>query len=528
MTDIKRVFMVKGKPFFPLGSEFLYVSGYSIRNQSQTDDAFKLVQEAHGNTALIPVYWDEVEPEEGKFNFTCVDALLASARRYNIKLIPLWFATWKNGNMDFTPSWVKTNPQRFKRVISSTGTAIWVLSSHCKANYEADKKAFTAFCKYLKAKDSTEHTVIGIQVENEPGIIGSDRDYSPEAQAQFDSSVPAKLMNAMKAAGKGRVYDIWQQSGGKESGGAWPEIFGWEAGEIMTAWSIATYIDGIIKAGKAIIDIPMYINAWMMEQRWWPMPGEAYPSGGAVSKLIDIYKWSTPHTDFIAPDNYQLDTKGFEFISASYARDDNPLFVPESAGSPHLLRAIADYNAIGYFAWLRTITDEDGKVDASALLTRDVIRCAASVIPLILKYQGSGKIHAVVEEENKEKQIIDFDGYLGQVRFGLQHHFFNSKKRAGNIRGWGLIIQTSRNEFYLVGDNYQLYLRPRPSVEDMKAPLLVADWTPTLLVHYVSVDEGHFDENGKYIIDCRRNGDQITHGLWLEPQVGVLRVTMCD
>ena len=98
-----------------------------------------------------------------------MDALLASARRHGIKLILLWFATWKNGVMDYPPEWVKTNPQRFKRVISSTGKGIWGLSPHCQANLEADKKAFTAFCSYLKDKDSIKRTVIGLQIENEPG-----------------------------------------------------------------------------------------------------------------------------------------------------------------------------------------------------------------------------------------------------------------------------------------------------------------------------------------------------------------------
>ena len=102
----------------------------------------------------------------------------------------------------------------------------------------------------------------------------------------------------------------------------------------MTAWSIATYIDGIAEAGKAVYDIPMFINVWLMEQRWWPIPGEAYPSGGAVSKVLDIYKWFTPHVDFIAPDNYQPDSRGYESVCATYSRDDNPLFLPETAARP--------------------------------------------------------------------------------------------------------------------------------------------------------------------------------------------------
>ena len=112
----------------------------------------------------------------------------------------------------------------------------------------------------------------------------------------------------MKKAGNGRIYDIWQKAGGKKSG-TWPQIFGWEAGELMTAWSMANYIDNIAESGKAVYNIPMYINVWLMEQDWWPRPGECYPSGGAVSKVLDIYKWFTPHVDLIAPDNYRLDSR---------------------------------------------------------------------------------------------------------------------------------------------------------------------------------------------------------------------------
>ena len=150
--------------------------------------------------------------------------------------------------MDYAPSWVKNNPNRFKKVISPTGKEIWDLSSHCQANVEADKKAFTALCKHLSAKDSSDQTVIALQIQNEQGILGSDRDYGPEAQASFDSPVPARLMAAMKKKGNGRIYDIWQKAGGKTSG-TWQKIFGPEAGELMTAWSMAGYVDSIAQSG---------------------------------------------------------------------------------------------------------------------------------------------------------------------------------------------------------------------------------------------------------------------------------------
>ena len=90
MTNVKRVFMVDGKPFYPLGAQASCQSAY---NDSESETAFKAVKLLHGNTLEIPVYWVQVEPEEGKFDFTSVDALLANARRYELKLILLWFAT---------------------------------------------------------------------------------------------------------------------------------------------------------------------------------------------------------------------------------------------------------------------------------------------------------------------------------------------------------------------------------------------------------------------------------------------------
>ena len=534
MTDVNRVFMVDGKPFFPLGGEASNSSGY---NDGESETAFKAVKMIHGNTVEIPVYWEKVEPKEGKFDFTMVDALVASARRYGIKLILLWFASWKNGNMDYAPAWVKTNPQRFKRVISPMGDDIWVLSSHCQANLEADKKAFIALCNHLKAKDNEEHTVIGLQIENEPGIMGSDRDYSPEGQAAFGSPVPAKVVAAMEKAGKGKVYDLWQKAGGKKSG-TWPELFGWEAGEIMTAWSIANYIESIAESAKTVHDIPMFINVWMMEQRTWPIPGEAYPSGGAVTKVMDIYKWFTPHVDMIAPDIKPRASRIYEAMCATYARDDNPLFLPETPPSLDLFRAIADYNLIGYFRMggsIESIVALDGSVRPESQMGVDTIRCVASAIPLLLKYQGTGKIHAVIQEEFMETQYLDFDGYMGLIQFRVEQKppiggdwrhtsgdmFFKEPPSDPN-RGRGLVIQASRNEFYLVGVNYRLLLRAKPSPDKTKAPLLLK-----FLGRAVSVDEGHFDQNGKFVVDRPRNGDQISSGMWVEADIGIVRVITC-
>jgi len=538
MADVKRVFKVDGKPFFPLAGQAHNDAGY---NDLESEDFFKAVKLMHGNTLTIPVYWLQVEPEEGKFDFTAVDALIASARRYGVRLILLWFATWKNGNMDYTPIWVKDDKKRFKRVQLPTGGDLWNLSAHCKESLEADKKAFSALCKHLKTKDGKEHTVIAIQLENESGILGSDRDYGPEAQAIFDSPVPAKLITAMKTTAKGPVYDIWQKAGGKQSG-SWPEVFGWPAGELMTAWAIATYIDNVGKAGKEAHNIPMYINVWLIESDL-VAAGEGYPSGCPVPKVLDIFKWFTPHVDMISPDVEYNNTQRYQYLCATYSRPDNPLFFPETPPTTNLFRAIAEYNLVGY-SWMGGFDNflaADGTVRPEMQDVVNTLYCISSAIPLILKYQGTDKIHAVVQEEYMPNLWFDLGDYIGRVQFGegmvrpvrkdwrhnkqetMPKEQVDSDVKPEYKRGRGLLVQAGKNEFYLVGTGWRLFLRRKLPPEQNIARYYHEDLANA---RQLSVDEGHFNENGKFVIDRQRNKTPLTYGAWVEADIGVVRIIM--
>lgn len=518
MTNVNRIFKVNGQPFFPLGRHRIYMAGYVARDEAEIEANMKASTECRGNTVSHAIFWDEIEPEEGKFDFSSVDTSIRLARKYNLKVMFLWFATWKNAVMDYAPEWMKADPQRFQRVVCPTGKSIWVLSSHCQANLDADKKAFAALCKHLKQTD-LEQTVIGLQVENEPGIIGSERDYGPLGQAEFDSPVPAKLMTAMKKKGSGEVYDLWQQAGGKKSG-TWPEVFGVDAGECMSAWSIACFINAVAKAGKTEYNIPCFINAWGQEQNWWPIPGEAYPSGGPAHKVLDIYKWFAPDVDTIALDNYNGDAKGKELGNVNYAREDNPLFVVESNTGLNMFRNIADYNAVGYFTHYEQA--EDGSLFPAEKRRIDNVRCVAAVIPLLLKYQGTGKVQAVVEEEAVKKrgraQRMDFDGYMGVAEF------------RGEERGGGLVIQVSKHEFYFVGINYRLMLRPKPVLGQTPITMLAGvDIThPNFANFFVRVSEGHFNAKGEYVVDRRRNGDSIRGGIGVGSPDCVIQLITSD
>lgn len=69
-----------------------------------------------------------------------------------------------------------------------------------------------------------------VQVENEPGMWGSVRDYSPAAQKASDSPVPRELL---KALNKSSISAHWQ------------EVFGDDAEEFFHAWSVARYVEQI-------------------------------------------------------------------------------------------------------------------------------------------------------------------------------------------------------------------------------------------------------------------------------------------
>src|SRR5271157_3500840 len=201
-TGDKFTFLVDGKPFIMLGGQVGNFSALPDR-MDRARDAFRAM---NLNTVEYPVYWNVIEPEEGKFDFRGFDQILRGVRSQGLRADVLWFGTWKNGAMDWTPDWVKSDPKRFPRVLNSGGKPIRSLSPMSKSNLEADQKAFSAMIRHLREIDEADPTVIMVQVENEPGSLG---DFSPESNRLFDGLAPAQLVSALK-----------------KKPGTWKEVFG--------------------------------------------------------------------------------------------------------------------------------------------------------------------------------------------------------------------------------------------------------------------------------------------------------------
>jgi hypothetical protein len=478
--------IVDGEPFLVLAGE-LHNSSSSSREYMKP--IWPRLDSMNLNTVLTVVEWSLVEPEEGKYDFSLVDGLLEDARGHNLRLVLLWFGAWKNGQSYYMPAWVKTDYVRFPRVKTREGKSLEILSSLGTETIKADARAFAAVMKHVKEVDSIDRTVIMIQVQNEVGILGATRDFSEAGNAAFQSPVPRELMQYLQDNRSGllpELLEVWSRTGYKDSG-TWEEVFGksTRTDEIFMAWNYARYLDYLAQQAKQEYDIPMFVNAWIVqpEDR---IPGD-YPSGGPQAHVLDLWRAGAPHLDLLCPDIY---LPNFAEICALYTRSDNALFIPESRagdqGVGQLFYAIGRCHAIGYspFGIEGRVTDPvNGPIPRA-------YRLLEGMAPLILEAQQKGTINAVLlkGKENPEEVLKAGD-------FNL--HFELRKTRRSDFvpdQGYALVITLAPDEFILTGRDVQVSFSPATPGPPVAALL--------------RVDEGKF-EKGTWIPGRRLNGDAI-------------------
>ena len=307
--------LVDGKPFFILGGQVHNSSAWP----AYMGNVWESAEYMNLNTLEVPIYWEQVEPEHGKFDFSIVDLLISQAREHHVHLVLLWFGTWKNGSNHYMPGWMKKEPRKYPNITGKDGKPKDSPSPLSEATLQADMKAFSTLMHHLKEADKL-HTVIMVQVENEAGTWGSVRDYSSQAQKLFEGPVPAALLqpDVLKALNVPVV-----------SSGTWKEVFGERADEYFHAWNVASFIGKVSAAGKSEYPLPLYTNAALRDPLTNP-PATQYESGGPTDNVIPIWKTAAPALDFVAPDIYLDGNKRVLKVLDLYNRQDNALFVPEA------------------------------------------------------------------------------------------------------------------------------------------------------------------------------------------------------
>ena len=407
-----------GPPFALLhdGNPTLLVGGQVFNSASSSPraiaDSFAHVRRVGSNVVLSPVSWALSEPAEGAFDFTLVDSMLAEARRHDLRLVLLWFGAFKNAASTYSPTWVRSDPERFPRaVVEPKGmqaftyegaTAKPVLSVFSPDLLESDAKAFEALIRHLVEADP-DGTVAMVQVENESGILSDSRDRSPLAEEAWSAPVPPDLVAHVRetAAGSTSARSLWESHGKLESG-PWAQVFGDTpaAEEVFMAWAIASYVEHLASRGKAIADIPMYTNAWLGPQPGQDTPGQ-YPSGGPASTVLDVWRAAAPSLAFLAPDIYVRDA---ETAMKQYSTNVQPFFVPESQlRAAELVRAIGAYGAVGWSAYGLDAANPDGQLSAA-------LTYIAGLEDEIAAARLNGSVSAVVLEPGDEMESRRIDG----------------------------------------------------------------------------------------------------------------------
>ncbi|MDR1331247.1 MAG: DUF5597 domain-containing protein [Tannerella sp.] len=490
--------IVDGKPFLMLGGE---LSNSSASSLSYMAPVWPRLAAQNLNTVLTPVSWELIEPQEGRYDFALVDGLLDAARSNGLKLVLLWFGSWKNTYSSYVPEWVKRDTERFPRVLLKDGRPTERLTPLNAANRDADARAYAALMKHLGQVD-THRTVLMIQVENEIGVIPESRDFSPAANAAFNSPVPPALLDYVRANGdrlEPELHDAWVGAGSR-TGGTWPEVFGTApiVDDFFMAWHYAAYLDVIVAAGKAAYNLPMFTNAALIRPNY--QPGQ-YNSGGPLPHSMDIYRAGAPHLDFISPDIYFTN---FAYWAGRYRRDGNPVFVPETfgdaGGAANAYYAFGQLDAIGFSPFG---IDRTPPAPASARSPlADAYATLAHLAPEITKHQGSDRLTGIVLEGSEQRNgRISFGGYDITVNWAGAPGAQETNRRIGI-----LFIHTGEDEFLIAGSG---------AATLSFAPATVGRQTAGI----ASIDE-EILLDGQWLRQRRLNGDENGQGQVLRLGVG--------
>ena len=476
---------VDGKPFFMRSGEIHNSSACTLEVMEK--EIWPQVRQLNLNSLIVPIYWECIEKEEGKYDFALVDGIINQARKEGLKLVFLWFGLWKNAESMYVPAWIKTDSKKYFRAEKVNGDRINTVSPLCKEAVEADKKAFSTIMAHIKSIDEDQCTVIGTQVENEIGLLGTPRDYSAKANELFESKVPEEI---------GKLYDV---------SSTWKEAFKDDAEEFFMAYHFAKAVEEITEAGQKEYNLPCYANAWLKQYPW--IAG-TYPSGGPNRSVHKIWKAMAPSLFALAPDVY---VPFCADVMDEYAYEDNALFIPEirkdAVASSYALYATLHHNALCFspfgieeLALDPELVDKPPmevmialNIDPSAFDTRGSKEALSATYklldelePLYLQYRGTDKLQSYVRHGEYDYGCLarckEYDFKVGY-----------SPRTSGKPLGSFSVFELSDNKFLLIGLECSVSFNVKAG-ENKTAEI-------------VSLQAGHI-ENGQFVSDKLLNGDE--------------------
>ena len=489
---------VHNKPFIVLAGEIHNSSASNLEFMEK--NVWPNLENLNLNTVLVPIYWELIEKIEGVFDYSLLDGLIDQARKNQKRLVLLWFGLWKNAEAMYVPGWMKKDPARYFRSKKVNGGTINTISPFCQAAVERDANALAHVMAHLKEVDGLENSVIAIQVENEIGLLGTDRDYSEAAEQEFGKKVPVEIEKAFSVHG------------------SWKECFGYEAGEYFMAYYFAKAVETITKTAQQEYNLPCYTNAWLKQYPWYL---GSYPCGGPVASMHKIWKQMAPSLFCLAPDIY---VSYVPQVMEEYARDGNPLFIPEvrkdAVTASYALYAFGRYHAIGYspFAIEELVMNPNDiakpplevmaalnidptafEIEGSKGYLSSVYGLMENIKPLYFKYRCTPHLKSYLKHSETDfGEFFTFGNYDFKISYAPRQ---SCKPLAA-----GMIIEVEENCFYILGMMSAIKVFSKPG-ENKKVDIL-------------RLEEGEF-EDGEWKAGRYLNGDE-KMALHMEDQIRCL------
>jgi beta-galactosidase GanA len=502
------VLVVDGRPFLALGVQANNSSNYPAMLPS----VWAALDRVGANTLEMPVAWEQLEPAEGRFDFSFVDALLEGARAHDKRLVLLWYGAFKNTSPGYAPAWVKQDGKRFPRMRKADGSAHYAMSPLGRETLALDARAFAGLMRHLREADP-RNTAILIQVENETGSYDLARDHSPEADKLFGGPVRAELAKALGVSG------------------SWSEAFGKRAEQFFTSWYIARYVDAVAAAGKAEKNLPMYVNAALGDP-FSDEDGNIGPSGGPNWNALPVWRAAAPHIDAYAPDIYTRDPAAVAKFLERYSAGGAPLLVPEIGNAAEYARFV--WPALGQGAVLYSPFGIDGTGYANYPLgakqvDEQVMAAFAApyrlLAPVAREWAAIARDHPVWGTA-RGKDAADQSATLGRWKVTAQYGRWNFGEDdwtwiardphplADQPVGGALVAQLGPDSFLITG-------------ADVRVRLALAAPGKGEAGQIIEAQEGRF-ENGQWVMTRRWNGDQVDYGFNFGKEPVWLKVTMAS
>ncbi|WP_068505146.1 DUF5597 domain-containing protein [Paenibacillus kribbensis] len=492
---------VDGKPYIALAGEIHNSSASSLMYMKE--NVWPYLRGLHLNTVILPVYWELIEHEQGSFQFDLLDGIIDQARDENVRLVLLWFGLWKNGISSYAPGWVKKEFTTYFRAVYKNSEPSETISPFCDKAIEADANAFTQFMIHLKKVDGDRNTVIMVQVENEIGLLGSDRDYSNYANVQFNRPIPAMIKS---------LYGV---------SGTWEEGFGDNAAEYFMAYHYAQAVERIASAGSKAYPLPLFVNAWLEQFPWRP---GTYPSGGPIAKVMKIWKVVAPSICLYAPDIY---LPNFAEICEEYTANDNPLFIPEARRdiptATNVFYALGKHDALCFSPFgiedFREPSDHGESIDTGIMVALNIensgfvlngtgpylarsYELLGNMLGIIQKYRGTGKMTGFLQN-HEAGCILSFSKYDIRITY--------NRLPEGKLASGGLVIEVSEDEFIFAGISFYIEFLPKR--------------TSSMKTSYVKIEEGKFVQ-GEWVPGRVLNGDEGVYHIKIGNNPAVLRIEL--